>query len=46
MPADHAWLETAAPFDASQLVVQVVADISMRYADRRVHLGRDAKAVK
>ncbi len=39
MPADTAWLDVEAPFDASQLSVHIVRGVSTRYARRDASLA-------
>ncbi len=39
LPADHLWIDVDAPFEASQLQVQVARDISTRYPHRQASLA-------
>ncbi|WP_445656654.1 helicase C-terminal domain-containing protein [Achromobacter sp. NCFB-sbj8-Ac1-l] len=39
LPADAAWIDVAAPFQAEQLVVKVVGNVSTRYRDRERSLA-------
>lgn len=39
LPQDTAWLDVEAPFDASQLAVHIVPDVSTRYARRGASLA-------
>ncbi len=39
LPANTAWVDVAAPFKAEQLQVQIVREVSTRYADRAASLA-------
>ena len=43
LPADTAWVDVAAPFQAAQLRVQIVREVSTRYADRAASLAPIAR---
>lgn len=39
MPADTAWLDVAAPFQAEQLQVRIISQVSTRYRERQASLA-------
>lgn len=39
MPADTAWLDVAAPFQAEQLQVRIISQVSTRYRERQTSLA-------